>query len=106
MLAKILTRVGTGFASGGGEEYLPVELTPQTGRTLLPQLALHSLLTRLYLLTREQVACRHVQPAGTCFHQLIAGNRESVLEQHPEHVEAIGMVSIEVGNLENQSRRT
>src|SRR5262249_40897575 len=35
-------------------------------------------LTRLHLLTLEQIARRDVKPARTCLHQLIAGNREAI----------------------------
>ncbi len=35
-------------------------------------------LTRLHLLTVEQVASRDVKPARTRLHQLIAGNREAI----------------------------
>src|SRR5258708_39745142 len=35
-------------------------------------------LTRLHLLTVEQVAGRDVKPARTCLHQLIAGDREAI----------------------------
>ena len=35
-------------------------------------------LARLHLLTLEQVAGRHVEPAGDCFHQLIASDREAI----------------------------
>ena len=37
-----------------------------------------AVLARLHLLTLEQVAGRHVEPAGNCFHQLIAGDREAI----------------------------
>ena len=36
------------------------------------------ILTRLNLLALEKVACRDVEPAGNCLHQLIAGNREAI----------------------------
>ena len=36
------------------------------------------ILTRLNLLALEQIACRDVEPAGTCLHQLIAGNWEAI----------------------------
>jgi hypothetical protein len=35
-------------------------------------------LTRLHLLTLEQVAGRDVKPTRTCLHQLIAGDREAI----------------------------
>ena len=35
-------------------------------------------LTRLHLLTLEQIASRDVEPAGSCLHQLIAGDREAI----------------------------
>jgi hypothetical protein len=38
----------------------------------------------LDLLTLEQVACRDVEPAGTCLHQLIAGDGEAI------HIAAAG----------------
>src|SRR5262245_4287205 len=41
-------------------------------------------LTRLHLLTLEQVAGRDVRPARTCLHQLIAGDWETI------HVAAAG----------------
>ena len=36
------------------------------------------ILIRLNLLALEQVACRDVEPAGNCLHQLIAGNCEAI----------------------------
>ena len=41
-------------------------------------------LTRLHLLTLEQVASRHVEPAGNRLHQLIAVDREAI------HIAAAG----------------
>jgi hypothetical protein len=41
-------------------------------------------LTRLHLLTPEQIASWHVEPAGNRLHQLIAGNREAI------HITAAG----------------
>ena len=35
-------------------------------------------LTRLHLLTLEQIAGRDVEPAGSRLHQLIAGDREAI----------------------------
>jgi hypothetical protein len=34
--------------------------------------------TGLDLLTREQVACWNVKPAGNCLHQLIAGHGKAI----------------------------
>ena len=42
------------------------------------------ILTRLDLLTLEQVACGDVEPAGNCLHQLIAGDGEAI------HIAAAG----------------
>ena len=42
------------------------------------------ILTRLDLLTLEQVACWDVEPAGNCLHQLIAGDGEAI------HIAAAG----------------
>ena len=36
------------------------------------------ILTGLDLLTREQVSCWKVKPTGNCFHQLIAGDGETI----------------------------
>ena len=36
------------------------------------------ILTRLDLFTLEQVACRDVEPAGYCLHQLMAGDGEAI----------------------------
>jgi len=41
-------------------------------------------LTGLDLLTREQVACWNVKPAGNCLHQLIAGHGKAI------HIAAAG----------------
>jgi hypothetical protein len=42
------------------------------------------ILTRPDLLRLEQVTCRDVEPAGTCLHQLIAGDGEAI------HIAAAG----------------
>jgi hypothetical protein len=42
------------------------------------------ILTWLDLLTPEQVACRDVEPAGNCLHQLIAGHGKAI------HIAAAG----------------
>jgi hypothetical protein len=42
------------------------------------------ILTGLDLLTREQVACWNVKPAGNCLHQLIAGHGKAI------HIAAAG----------------
>jgi hypothetical protein len=42
------------------------------------------ILTRPDLLRLEQVTCRDIEPAGTCLHQLIAGDGETI------HIAAAG----------------
>jgi hypothetical protein len=41
-------------------------------------------LTGLHLFTLERVAGRNIEPAGNCFHQLIAGDGEAI------HIAAAG----------------